>query len=229
MQGTARRAGLPSRGSPEALDRAAGNTRALIEETAIALFYASGSQVSSVRDITKACGMTPGALYKHFDSKEDLLFEVIRSAHEHFLGRLDEALGITDGSSPEARLSGLVRALVLFHTDHRREARVANHEYRFLPEPQHRVILELRRQIRARFHDVLADGDRLGAFDLPPAPGADRAAIAAVTICDMGMRVSEWYDGTHPPTASELAALHVTYVLRLVGAPNSAASVPRPK
>jgi AcrR family transcriptional regulator len=218
MEATARRAGLPSRGSPEALDRATGNTRTLIEETAIALFYESGSQVSSVRDITKACGMTPGALYKHFDSKEDLLFEVIRSAHEHFLGRLDEALGITHGASPEVRLSALVRALVLFHTDHRREARVANQEYRFLPEPQQHVVLQLRRDIRARFHDVLAAGEQEGIFRLPATPGSDPAALAAVTICDMGMRVSEWYDGAHPPSAAELATLHTTYALRLVGA-----------
>jgi AcrR family transcriptional regulator len=220
MQGTARRAGLPSRGSPEALDRAAGNTRTLIEETAIALFYESGSQVSSVRDITKACGMTPGALYKHFDSKEDLLFEVIRSAHEHFLGRLDEALGLTLGASPEVQLTALVRALVLFHTDHRREARVANHEYRFLPEAQQDVILAVRRQIRARFHDVIEAGEKAGVFQLPPSPGADAAALAAVTICDMGMRVSEWYDGQHKPSASELATLHATYALRLVGSIN---------
>lgn len=218
MSETARRPGLPSRGSPEALDRAAGNTRSLIEETAIRLFHERGSQVTSVRDITKACGMTPGALYKHFLSKEDLLFEVIRSGHEHFLGRLDEALGLTGRSPASLRLAALVRALVLFHTDHRREARVANQEYRFLPEPQLATILDLRRQIRARFRDVLADGANAGAFALPAAGDADPAQLAAVTICDMGMRVSEWYDDTRRPAPKELAELHVTYAMRMVGA-----------
>lgn len=218
MSETARRPGLPSRGTREALDRAAGNTRSMIEETAISMFHERGSQVTSVRDITKACGMTPGALYKHFDSKEDMLFEVIRSGHEHFLGRLDEALGLTGGSVPPVKLAALVRALVLFHTDHRREARVANQEYRFLPKPQQALILELRRQIRSRFRDVLADGASGGTFALPTSGDADPAQLAAVTICDMGMRVSEWYDDTRRPSPQELAELHVAYALRMVGA-----------
>ena len=216
VQTGVRRAGLPSRGSREALDRAAGNTRELIEETAIALFYEHGSQVTGVRDITKACGMTPGALYKHFPSKEDLLFEVIRSSHEHFLGQLDAALAITRTTTPATRLAALVRVLVLFHTTHRREARVGNHEYRFLPPPQQQQILELRRAIRARFHEVLDDGIRTETMRLPEAPGADAAGIAAVSILDMGMRVSEWFEEDRPPTAEDLADLHVVYVLRLV-------------
>lgn len=80
------------------------------------------------------------------------------------------------------------------------------------------MILQVRRHIRARFHDVIEAGLKAGAFHLPPAPGADPAALAAVSICDMGMRVSEWYDGQHKPTSSELATLHATYALRLVGA-----------
>ncbi len=107
---------------------------------------------------------------------------------------------------------------MLFHTDHRREARVANHDYRFLIGDQHRIILDLRRQIRARFRDVLAGGELAGTFQLPTAPNADAPSLAAVTILDMGMRVSEWFDGTHSPSAGELAALHVTYALRMVGA-----------
>ncbi len=214
-----RRTGLPSRGSPEALEFAAGNTRSLIEETAISLFYEFGSQVTSVRDITKACGMTPGALYKHFPSKEDLLDEVVRSAHEYMLDGLERARALTAGSSPLVQLAALVRVLVLFHTQHRREARVANQEFRFLAEPQRVYVLGLRRQIRGVFREVLAEGARDGSMNLPFAADADPAAVAAVTICDMGMRVSEWYDGQRPPTATDLAELHVEYARRMVTPP----------
>lgn len=216
-----RRTGLPSRGSPEALEQAVGNTRSLIEETAISLFYENGSQVTSVRDITKACGMTPGALYKHFPAKEDLLDEVIRSAHEHVLERLEQARDLTAGTTPLVQLAALVRVLVLFHTQHRREARVANQEFRFLPDAQRRHVLDLRRQIRGVFREVLADGSSDGSMHLPLAAEADPAAVAAVTICDMGMRVSEWYDGTRPPSATDLAELHVEYTRRMVTPPTS--------
>ena len=49
-----------------------------IAEAAIELFYSQGATATSVRDITSACGLTPGALYNHFSSKEQLLYVLIR-------------------------------------------------------------------------------------------------------------------------------------------------------
>ena len=40
---------------------------------AVDLFYEQGAQATTVREITKACGLTAGALYNHFTSKEELL------------------------------------------------------------------------------------------------------------------------------------------------------------
>src|SRR5262245_55098829 len=41
-----------------------------IADAAIELFYRNGATATSVRDITAACGLSPGALYNHFSSKE---------------------------------------------------------------------------------------------------------------------------------------------------------------
>ena len=48
---------------------------------AATLFYRYGAASTSVRDLTKACGLTPGALYNHFESRDELLLVLVRSGY----------------------------------------------------------------------------------------------------------------------------------------------------
>lgn len=82
---------------------AAGDTRRRIEAAALKLFAANGVAGASMRDIAGEVGVTEGALYRHFASKEVLardLFvsrygalarriEAIRAAEPRFDARLD--------------------------------------------------------------------------------------------------------------------------------------------
>ena len=54
-------------------------------------FASSGFHATTTRDITAAIGLSPGALYVHFPSKEHLLFEIIRTGHVRSLETLQEA------------------------------------------------------------------------------------------------------------------------------------------
>jgi AcrR family transcriptional regulator len=79
------------------------DTRARIEAAALSLFASRGVDGASMRDIAGAVGVTEGALYRHFASKDELaraLFlsrygalargiEAIRTARVDFAGRLD--------------------------------------------------------------------------------------------------------------------------------------------
>lgn len=56
-----------------------------IKETAVNLFSKKGYEGTSVRDITKSLGITPAALYAHFDSKEELFLEVLTEGWEEIL------------------------------------------------------------------------------------------------------------------------------------------------
>jgi AcrR family transcriptional regulator len=57
---------------------AAGSTRGRILTSAERLFAELGFSGVSMPMIARASGITAGAIYKHFDSKDDLFFEVIR-------------------------------------------------------------------------------------------------------------------------------------------------------
>ena len=57
-------------------------TRDRIVTAAERLFTARGFDRVSMPEIATASGITAGAIYKHFDSKDDLFFEVVRRAVE---------------------------------------------------------------------------------------------------------------------------------------------------
>ena len=50
-----------------------------IRAAAFTQFAERGYPVVTVRDIMKACGLTQGALYNHFKSKDELLHDIIAS------------------------------------------------------------------------------------------------------------------------------------------------------
>jgi AcrR family transcriptional regulator len=68
--------GLSPPHAPEVL----GPTRVRILDAAEHLFAEQGYDSASMPKIAAASGITAGAIYKHFESKEDLFFEVVRRA-----------------------------------------------------------------------------------------------------------------------------------------------------
>lgn len=57
-------------------------TRQQIIETAARLFARRGFYGTSMSELTTATGLTKGAFYHHFDSKDDLFFAVVNSVRE---------------------------------------------------------------------------------------------------------------------------------------------------
>ena len=51
-------------------------TRELILEEALKLFSEKGIKETTIRDIAKAVGITEGAIYRHFESKDQIVYEL---------------------------------------------------------------------------------------------------------------------------------------------------------
>ncbi len=66
-------------------------TRSRILEEALKLFQEKGISETSIADIEQAAGVSKGALYFHFPSKETLALEALRKAREAFKQFLFEA------------------------------------------------------------------------------------------------------------------------------------------
>jgi TetR/AcrR family transcriptional regulator, cholesterol catabolism regulator len=193
------------------------SVQARIAEAAINLFYARGAAATTVRDITSACGLTPGALYNHFASKDQLLYILVRDVHLRVDDELAAALAQA-GDRPACQLAAAVRLLVAQAAGLRKESRVANREYTALTARGREEITAIRRRLRDRLTDILEAGVGNGTFSLVGAEDRPAAALTANVIATMCANISEWTTENHPMSMAELQDRYVHMALRLVGA-----------
>jgi AcrR family transcriptional regulator len=187
-----------------------------IQNAALDLFYERGFRSTSVRDVMAACQLTGGAFYNHFPSKDALLYEIARSAHD----LCDEYLyrGLGRASEPRAQLWHLSFAIAEFHAANAREARVTSSDFRELPEHELNDIRERRRRVRAMFEHVLSAGVATGVFESPRLGDERAVRLLATTITNMTIRISEWYSPEQWLTVGEIAAFHGDVALRMTSA-----------
>src|SRR5690348_18237594 len=115
---------LPDR-SAQLWDSQRGEVARSLLTSGVRCFASSGYHATTTRDITAAVGLSPGALYVHFRSKEHLLFEIIRTGHVRSLETLREADADGDAASC---LRSLVARFVAWHAHHHVAARVSQYE-----------------------------------------------------------------------------------------------------
>jgi AcrR family transcriptional regulator len=185
-------------------------------KAADALFYSQGAPATTVREITNACGLTPGAMYNHFTSKDELLYVLVQYRHARLEEDVAAALAPLDGD-PVAGLTAIVKVYVRMHLAGKQSAQVANREYRHLSGPQLDEVLAIRRRLRQRTVDVLKEGARMRVFDIWGRPESRSFTITAATILDMCIHNSQWLHEGGPMGIDELEQYFVTMAMRMVG------------
>jgi TetR/AcrR family transcriptional regulator, cholesterol catabolism regulator len=169
------------------------DSRQEILRTAARLFQQRGYDATSMNDVAAALKLSKGGLYHHFQSKDEILFEIMTHAMEITEERvLNPVRGIAD---PEERLRALIRLhieVVLSPRD--REITVMLHENHPLPTG-------LRKQINARKKDYVHFLENLMAEvqekTRRKAPGDFRGRVtpraAAFALLGMINWIYQWY------------------------------------
>lgn len=85
-------------------------TRKLIMDTAQRLFLAQGFAATPTRQIAQEAGLTVGAVYTHFDSKEALWKSIFIERHPFFL--LLPHLSEAQGDTAEAFIGDMARRMI---------------------------------------------------------------------------------------------------------------------
>jgi len=188
-----------------------------IRAAAFAQFAERGYPVVTVRDIMKACGLTQGALYNHFKSKDELLHDIIASTQAELERVCQQAVGGA-GDDPRAKLAAFVRVYVVRHCRLRVEALVANREISWLDAARVADIRRSRRAIRDILVAILAEGVKQGVFDPPQIEGRRDLKAIAMALLDQCTHVSMWYGPGGDLSEEQMARLYADMALRAVGA-----------
>lgn len=204
-------------GSPQAAEATAvrsrearkEHTRARILEAARRAFAARGYHGTLMDDVAREAGLSKGALYVHFSSKEDLFLALLDEAAATLLERLTEAIARTHGG--RAKVAAALEAALVAFEDNEDLTRL------FLVESagagprvddrRWQLRTALTGLVRAHLDQAVADGD------LPP---QDTGLAAAVWMGAVSEVVMGWlHDRSRSlrEVVPELAAL----LLRSVG------------
>ena len=87
------------------------DTRQQLMNTARELFYSRGFQATGVDAIAKAAGTTRQTLYNHFESKDQLVVEVIKHRDAMWRRELREQMKLRGGDDPLAQLRSVFDVL----------------------------------------------------------------------------------------------------------------------
>ncbi|MCT2588893.1 TetR/AcrR family transcriptional regulator [Streptomyces sp. N2-109] len=177
---------------------------------AVEAFAERGFHATTTRDIAGRAGMSPAALYIHYRTKEELLYQISRVGHERAVRILSAAA--EGGGSAAERLSTAVRAFVRWHAEHHTTARVVQYELTALGTEHYAEIVGMRRRTEEILRGVLADGVADGEFTVEDLRGT---ALAVLSLC---VDVARWFRTGGPRTPEEIGTLYAGLALRMVGA-----------
>jgi AcrR family transcriptional regulator len=93
------------------------DTRDRIQNAALKLFVEKGVAETSVRDIARAVDISEGALYRHFKSKDDLVWLLFEHHYVAFADRL-RTLAMRE-TTARARLAAMIRGFCHAHDENR--------------------------------------------------------------------------------------------------------------
>ncbi|WP_335982280.1 MULTISPECIES: TetR/AcrR family transcriptional regulator [Streptomycetaceae] len=175
---------------------------------AVEAFAERGYHATTTRDIAGRAGMSPAALYIHYKTKEELLYQISKVGHHRSLAMLAEARDAE--GTPAERLAGAVRVFVRWHAEHHTTGRIVQYELGALAPEHYREIVVLRRQSEDAIRTIIKDGVATGEFDVPDVSGT---TLAVLSLC---IDVARWFSPDGSRTPDEVGALYAGLVLRMV-------------
>jgi AcrR family transcriptional regulator len=163
------------------------------------LFAQRGFTNTTVRDIADAAGILSGSLYHHFDSKETMVDELLRTFQTGLFATYDEILA--RGLDARATVDAVVRASFEAIDQHHDEVAIFQNDAGYLMGfERFSYLREHNKRFREMWTSLLADGVAAGDLraDLDP-------ELTYRFIRDTVWVAVRWYRPGDSPTATEVA------------------------
>ena len=193
--------------------------RAKVEQAAIALFAGNGVDGVSIGDIAAAAGVSQGALYRHYPSKEELAWSLFSAAYLRTGAELAEIRVRYRGFA--ARVAAMVEHFCVLYD---RDAAL----FRFMLIAQHGFLPRIRPEQRTpvdAIADIVADAVRAGEV-APVDPLAATAAIMGIVLQTAVFQIYARLRGPLSARAPGLARAALAVVNALAEPPPRAPAMP---
>lgn len=181
----------------------------VIIEASIEVMSEHGYHGTSVRDIAERAGMSPAALYHHFESKHDVLATIMDRGIDELVSRTSAARERA-GADPVSALRAIVDVHVLFHLEDQRGTLLGASELRGLEEPVRGAHLAKRQRQQRIFDGVVREGVRDGSFHTAHPADASRAVVVMCT------GVASWFNPDGRLSRAQVARRYQDLALDLV-------------
>lgn len=169
------------------------------------VFCAQGYEGASMREISRASGVTLSSLYYYCRNKQDLLYQIQMTAFSEILARLAPRLaGVGD---PARQLRALVRNHVEYSLEHPDEMKVLAHEDDSLAGRERKAVAEIKRRYYRKVMEIfeaLEVRKRVRPFD---------PRVAVLSLFGMMNWIHTWHRSGADPGAEELAGAISTIFL----------------
>ena len=175
-------------------------TRKAIIKASLKLFKKNGYYATSVKDIANEAGVTKGAFYHHFETKEDTLLLI----HEDYLDYQLNAIRavLASGGTAKDRLVGIIACILEALGKYHESVAIFFQERRFLTGPRFEEVRLKRAEMEDSFRTLMEEGVSNGEFrsdlDVP---------ITCLALIGMCAWSYQWY--------SPRGRLKLDHVLRI--------------
>ncbi|WP_151088051.1 TetR/AcrR family transcriptional regulator [Hymenobacter baengnokdamensis] len=179
--------------------------RELILAEAAKLFKDRGYSGTSMRDLAGQVGMEAASMYNHIKSKDELLDTICFRISDTYISQL-AAIEHT-GISYSEKIKALVRLHIRLMVEDGAAVSVANHDWKYLPEPRLTEFKQARKSYEKGFAALIEAGIAAGEFR------SVNASVALFTVLSAVRWVELWYRPGRGLTAEELENNIITVLL----------------
>jgi TetR/AcrR family transcriptional regulator, cholesterol catabolism regulator len=175
--------------------------------SAAALIAGKGFEATSMRDVSRAVGVSLAGLYHYFAGKEDLLYQLQQRTFGSLL-EVQERIAAEPGT-PEERFRRLLVGHLAFFASHRNELKACTYELESLGGEPYHIVEALRRRYYRLMTAVIAEliEGRAGA------PESRESRHAALFIFGMLNWIFMWYDPARHGTVEQIGEEMLDLVL----------------
>lgn len=174
------------------------DVRTRVLAAATELFAELGYDGTSVQQVVARAGVTKGALYHYYTSKEQLLFEIYGAVIAEQLAGLDRVLGL--GMAPEPTLRAIISDIVETTAEHALATAVFTREANKLNLEHWHALQAQWRRYQDTVRAVIRDAQASGEFASVASPEVISWMIFGVTN-----NMPTWYRPDGPKKPAEIA------------------------